>query len=698
MITRTTTAAVPADEGRVEPPVTGWGSGYRPYLDGLRAVAVYLVVLFHAGWARFGGGYVGVDVFFVLSGFLVTRLLMRDLEASGSVRLGRFYARRFRRLLPAAFATLVITALVFAAIASPVEVLDAAGGFKAAFLYVTNWYFIAQSANYFGADLASNPVLHFWSLAVEEQFYLLWPLLLGGLFVVTARFGSRRTTVLRATVAAGALGSLAWAWWLKDTNPNRAYYGTDARAYQLLAGALLALTPTLIARFARHPKAARWTGPAALAALVAVATTWSGLDAIERGALVTIVTVTLLAALEATNGGLARGVLSGDAIVYLGKISYGTYLWHWPVIVVLTRTFDPATGPTVALTILIATALASLSYQLLEHPIRVSSILDRHRRTVIAVGLATSVIAAIIIIPAITNPATSTAAVAGQDLTTTGFTPVPTGLDFQAIKRDYPALPNCYGKPATDCTLVHGTGPHILLIGDSHAGMLVPAFKALAEREHLTFSGSIHLACPWQRNLYALPLVAPAQRIKGCQQQKDDTYDRIIPQLKPDIVVLMNQSYEDPGYSGPYLGPDRTELPNGSPEYNSWLQQTTVDSVNQLRADGRKVVIVEPIPRAPDTMDTVDCLSKASVVEECRFVASTTPSTLEKLYRTIDDQHDNVWSLDIDRLVCPYLPICDPIIDHHVVRIDGAHLSATFSSAMEGHIAEAFRSNGILAG
>ena len=148
----------------------------------------------------------------------------------------------------------------------------------------------------------------------------------------------------------------------------------------------------------------------------------------------------MLAALEATDGGLARRVLSGDGIVYLGKISYGTYLWHWPVILVLTRTFDPGPLPTIALTVLIATALASLSFQILEHPIRVSALLDRHRRTVIAIGLATSIIAAVIVIPAITNPTTSTTAVAGQDLTTTGFTPVPTGLDWQAIKTDYPTL------------------------------------------------------------------------------------------------------------------------------------------------------------------------------------------------------------------------------------------------------------------
>jgi hypothetical protein len=363
---------------------------------------------------------------------------------------------------------------------------------------------------------------------------------------------------------------------------------------------------------------------------------------------------------------------------------------------VITRTFDPAPLPTIALSILVATALASLSFQLLERPIRVSTVLDRHRRTVIATALATSIIAAVVIIPAITNPTTSTAAVAGQDLTTTGFTPVPTGLDWQAIKADFPKLTNCYGKPVTDCTLVHGTGAHILLIGDSHAGMLIPALTALANSEHLTLSGSIHLSCPWQRNLYALPLVAPAQRMTGCQREREDTYNRVIPQLHPDIIVVMNQSYEDPAYGSPYLGPDRQQLPNGSPEYNAWLQQTTVEAVNQLRVDGRKVVILEPVPRAPDKMDTLACLSKATVVEQCRYIVSTEPSRLEKVYRTVDKQDDNVWSLDIDRLVCPYLPICDPIINHHVVTIDGAHLTATFSSTLEQPIAELFRSNGIL--
>ena len=171
----------------MEPPESLAGDrtddSYRPQLDGMRAVAVYLVVLFHAGYQRFSGGFIGVDVFFVLSGYLVTQLLLRDLSSLGNIRFSRFYARRYRRLLPASFVVLIVTAVVYSSIASPAEVAGAVNGFKSAFLYATNWYFITESTDYFGADVSQNPVLHFWSLAIEEQFYLLWPIVLGALFV-----------------------------------------------------------------------------------------------------------------------------------------------------------------------------------------------------------------------------------------------------------------------------------------------------------------------------------------------------------------------------------------------------------------------------------------------------------------------------------------------------------------------------------
>ena len=184
---------------------------YRPHLDGLRTLAVYLVIAFHAGLGVFSGGFIGVDIFFVLSGFLVTGILLRGLKSAGRVQWRRFYSQRVRRILPAAIVTLLITAVVYAAIASPAEILDAYNGFRSAFLYVTNWYFIRQSTDYFAADVNTNPVLHFWSLAVEEQFYMVWPLLIGLLFVVTRRAHRWQWWIMRITVVALGLASVSAA-------------------------------------------------------------------------------------------------------------------------------------------------------------------------------------------------------------------------------------------------------------------------------------------------------------------------------------------------------------------------------------------------------------------------------------------------------------------------------------------------------
>jgi peptidoglycan/LPS O-acetylase OafA/YrhL len=212
-------------------PNDGEGSlRYRPHFDGLRAVAVYLVVAFHAGLGLLSGGFIGVDVFFVLSGFLVTQILMRDLASMGTVRWRSFYARRVRRILPAALVTLLVTAFAYAIIASPVEMFDALGGFRAAFFYVANWYFVHQSTNYFAAPVNSSPVLQFWSLAVEEQFYLLWPLLLGGLFVLTSAARGGRWWIMRGAVVAAGVASALAALHIGATNLERAYYGTDTRA------------------------------------------------------------------------------------------------------------------------------------------------------------------------------------------------------------------------------------------------------------------------------------------------------------------------------------------------------------------------------------------------------------------------------------------------------------------------------------
>jgi peptidoglycan/LPS O-acetylase OafA/YrhL len=634
---------------------------YRPHLDGLRAVAVYLVVLFHAGSSGFTGGYVGVDVFFVLSGFLVTQLLVRDIAGRGSIRLGRFYARRFRRLLPAAFVALIVTAIVFSAIASPLEITNAVGSFKAAFLYSTNWYFIHTATGYFGANLATNPVLQFWSLAVEEQFYLIWPLLLGGAFFWTRRMNpTRQMRVIRIGITIAAIASAVWALSLRNTNPDRAYYGTDTRAYELLAGALLALIPAFIANAARYRKTMRTATVAGVAALILIASSLVHIDAIERGIAVTLITCVILIAIEAANGGLTKRFLSTAPVVYLGKISYGTYLWHWLVILFITKQLHLSIISTITITCVVATALASLSYEILERPIRISPLLDRHRRIVITTGLAISIISALILIPKIANPAQAAEPII-KGSTTTGFTPIPPGLDTKDAQKGF-QLHSCEGQPAADCTVVHGTGQSIMLIGDSHAGMFIPTFTEIAKRDHLTLSVSASALCPWQRNLYAPAgnlIELGKSGVKGvsiqdCKAIRDDLYTRVIPALHPDIIVAVD-------LDGAYADP----------------QVPTAQSLQQLTQDGRKVILVEDPPAA--TIDTLGCLSQAKVLQQCRFIADTTPTPLELLYRKLDAESSDVFSANFDQIVCPYLPICDPVIGGNIVRFDATHLTADFA-------------------
>jgi peptidoglycan/LPS O-acetylase OafA/YrhL len=652
-VTSESTSTRAPDEPQ-EPPATP----YRAHLDGMRAVAVYLVVLFHAGLAWAAGGFIGVDVFFVLSGFLVTRLLVRDLEGRGGIRLGRFYSRRYRRLLPASAVMLVITAVLYSAIAGPGEAAAAIGSFKAAFLYVANWFLIRQSVGYFGAAVVKNPVFTFWSLAVEEQFYVIWPLALAGLFAVLGT-GRRRQVRLRTIIAVAALASLLWALRLQGTSPDHAYYGTDARAYELLAGALLALTPGIAIRARRLGRSIALIGAGALAALLVLGTSWLHVGPITRGTIATLLTAVLITALEAGPFGWVHGVLSSDPFVYLGKISYGTYLWHWPVILVALAVASPSPVALAGLTVLIATGLASLSFHLLEMPIRASALLGRHRFVVIGTGLAISVVCALLVIPAILNPTSPRSSVAAAS--TTKFTPVPKNLNLDRVFADeFGSTVDCTRTSPADCTVVHGRGRHILLMGDSNAEMLVPAFQSLARARGLTLSLEVTSGCPWQRGIFGA-ITALRSR---CNRNREDAYKRVIPALHPDIIVLVDRGY-------PLSGKQATAF-----------EEATKDSLDQLRAPGRKLVLVEPIVAGPAQPDPLTCLSHARFLEDCRFVAHTAPNQTELLFRRLAKTDPSYIDANLDRLACPYLPICDPVIGGVVVRWDRLHLATAYSATL----------------
>lgn len=344
---------------------------YRPALDGLRAIALTAVLLYHAGvpWVR--GGFLGVDLFFVLSGYLITGLLLNEWRQWRSIDLVAFYTRRARRLLPALVTVVAAVATWTFLFAAPDKVAAIRADGLSALAYVANLRFIVMEQSYFDQFGDPSPFRHTWSLAIEEQYYLLFPLLLIGL--LRALRGRRRVAW---ALALGAIGSAAWMGhlYVPGSDPSRVYYGTDTRIQELLVGSTLAVLLTGRTRTPEMARRARWFAPVALVLVVAALAVLrdTGPHLYQGGFLgLSIIVAALIAGVELDRrGGVAR-VLSWGPLVRIGVISYGLYLWHWPVFVALS---EPRTGlnglPLIALRLGLTGLLSVASYRLIEHPIR----------------------------------------------------------------------------------------------------------------------------------------------------------------------------------------------------------------------------------------------------------------------------------------------------------------------------------------
>ncbi len=345
-------------------------------LDGVRAISVVAVLLYHAepGWLT--GGFLGVEVFFVISGYLITALLLGEHHRSKRLDLKRFWVARARRLLPALYLMLLVTATWWLVFLSD-DIGRLKGQFVAALTYVSNWYLIVQGVSYFERGARPSPLIHLWSLAVEEQFYLVWPLVLLALLVV---FRGRLRPVLYV-VLAGVLASTVWmAWLYEPTDPSRAYYGTDTRAAGLLLGAAVAIMwrPWESGRrpHRRRGNLADGVGVSMLGVLVVAfaLSTERGAFLYRGGFLLVSAATALLIACCATNSNrVLRAGLGWAPLVWIGQRSYGVYLWHWPIFVLLTDgvfggAFD---GITLQVARFVATfAVAAASYRYVEVPVR----------------------------------------------------------------------------------------------------------------------------------------------------------------------------------------------------------------------------------------------------------------------------------------------------------------------------------------
>lgn len=508
------TVTVPAPQAEAD---AGSGhSRFRTDIQGLRAAAVLAVIADHAiGWPR--GGFVGVDIFFVVSGYLITGLLLKEYASRGSISAVGFYARRIRRIAPASVVVLIVTVLASYVVVGRLQFIQIWRDAAASLGMVANWNFIQQDSDYFQDDLPPSPLQHFWSLAVEEQFYLTVPWLMLGVLLLGKRFGrvsgARSLRVAAVVIAGIGLLSLGWAFYETWNQPLWAYFSTFSRVWELAAGALIAALGGWVARLSLRLRA-RLLVAGLLGIAVSLAVTPEGGGFPAPWALLPVASTVLVIMAGAGDRTPRSRLLDNRVSQYLGKISYSLYLWHLPVIVLLRQYPDIPVALRVLLSLVIMFGLAGLSYRLVEAPLRGTRWLPTLRsgsaRTrLVSVTAAAAVVSAValsagLMVSTQREVAAEVAALRSSDLAGYAGAAALVRSERSAEGSTLPLIPaadiarfdvaptetkDCMAvrePTAKSCALVdpERPGATVVLVGDSHARQWSSAFASIsAERD-----------------------------------------------------------------------------------------------------------------------------------------------------------------------------------------------------------------------
>ncbi len=661
---------------------------FRPDVQGLRAVAVVLVVLYHATGSVFRGGYVGVDVFFVISGFVITGVLLRERASSGRTSILAFYGRRCRRIIPAATLVIIVT------IAASYVFLGFLSGDRTAVdsrwaaAFLANFHFASQGTNYLASQQPPSPLQNYWSLSVEEQFYLVYPTLF--LLVAAVRLRISLRTRLAVGLVLIIIGSFTWSVLQTTSNATAAYFSPWTRAWELALGALVAVGTTWLLR---------------LPARAAAAMTWLGLGAILVAALAfdnrtaypgSWVAVPVVGAALVIAGGVvapARGaeVLLGTApFGWLGKLSYSLYLWHWPILVVAAESQGRTSLPVPQSLGLVAVALvaSAVTFRLVEDPIRHARFPTRFRWGSIALGAGLIGLTLVVATAWLDDEASPTVTassrlgiVPGTDAQVRDL--VRASVQIQRLPSDLtPSLSTVSddrGWPPGRCdpTLGQARVPAcifgdrhgsrtMVLYGDSHALMWFEALNEAAREAHwrLVILGKAYCMA----NAYPSGSQAAGFPFSVCAQWQHFALHRI-KRLHPDLVVVTQEVQSGPG-KALYT--------------TAQWQRALGATLARIAAPHRQLVVLGNMPRSDP--DPPDCLAEHPAdVQACSGPALSNLASYNQAERRAITAAGGRY-IDVDPWFCAQR--CSAVIGRYQPYLNELHVTESYSLYLEQVLAE----------
>jgi peptidoglycan/LPS O-acetylase OafA/YrhL len=669
------------------------GSDFRAEIQALRAVAVVAVVAFHFWPGRLSGGYVGVDVFFVVSGYLITAHLLRDLRDHGRIDIPAFWARRIRRLLPASLLVLAVTTVGILLIAPRALWGQFLREVIASALYVENWVLALDSVDYLAAENTASPVQHYWSLSAEEQFYLLWPLVIAVAALAGRRGGWPRRYVFGALAALTGL-SLVYSIVFTIADPAPAYFATPTRVWEFGAGGLLAFVSRrrLDERLPRHAAAAlSWSGFAMIA--IAAVTYTSATPFPGFAALLPVGgTLAVLAAGLPRAAWAPSRLLALRPVQFIGDVSYSIYLWHWPLLILLPLALGaPLTTIGKAGAIVACFGLAAITKRFVEDPGRrwrpLANARPRRTLAAMAVGMA------LVVATPVAAIALHRAALAGQDaaidaavagrctgagaLAPSRECPESTGAsllpDRASVYDDTQGAFACYDSSPDsdlpDCSL-GSTRPDALrvaLVGDSHGAMLVPALTDQAGDANWHVDVFVSRGCVWSQSDLA-------NADNPCHARNAAMHERLTTGEPYDVVLLAARRSLDVPQGEPYVA-----FAQAGPQWDAVL------------ARGTRIVAIADNPLVPPEL--VDCVIAApddaaaracAIPESAGYVWADGLADAARADPRID-------LVDLREYFCRN-GVCPMVIGDVIVYRDRDHMTATYSRSLAPFLVDEIRS------